>query len=369
MDDSDEDTPETAAQMCEEPVKQTKASCLDLGLTVNLITNRKHNGAVVEETIRGVVAAAAHSSSAVSVVVGLTLFVKVGSRGLREDREGTILEKWDTPERRQTVVDMGSSTPTTPSPPPPGQHSPFPQRQIPSSRVSVWRCPQQVTRTANYSSSPGHLLHSTASTVFHSSRAASTNQLLSIKPLSWHASCLCHGNSRGTTERENTKEGFSLRALTQAPKPALYLGFSGLIPFLSAPLLMAATQSFYPEVAYAQVVYGASIVSFLGGARWGFAIPAGSPAQPDWMNLGNSVVPSLVAWLALLCRDNITEGALVVIMGLGLSLHYDLTLLPGYPAWFKAMRTVLTLVATFSLVATLTIKKLCSEKKIKEIQN
>ncbi|KAM6948141.1 transmembrane protein 69 [Aplochiton taeniatus] len=157
-----------------------------------------------------------------------------------------------------------------------------------------------------------------------------------------------------------------MKALTQAPKPALYLGFSGLLPFVAAPLLMVATQSFYAEVAYAQVVYGASIVSFLGGARWGFAIPEGSPAQPDWMNLGNGVVPSLLAWLALLCRDNITEGALLVIMGLGLSLHYDLILLPGYPGWFKAMRTILTLVATFSLVATLTLQKLCPEKKIRE---
>lgn len=160
-----------------------------------------------------------------------------------------------------------------------------------------------------------------------------------------------------------------MKALAYAPKPALYLGFSGLLPFLGVPLLMAVTQSYLPEVAYAQVVYGASIVSFLGGARWGFALPEGSPAQPDWMNLGNSVVPSLLAWLALLCRDNITEGALVVIMGLGLALHYDLTLLPGYPGWFKAMRTILTLVATFSLVATLTLQKMCLEKKIKAQEN
>ncbi|XP_018532817.1 transmembrane protein 69 [Lates calcarifer] len=236
------------------------------------------------------------------------------------------------------------------------------------SGVSVWRYPQQIKRATNYSTEAQLLFHSQGSSVLKPSRVASTNRLLSIRPVSWHASRLCHGDSAGTSDRGNTKEGFSLRALSQAPKPALYLGFSGLIPFLSAPLLMAATQSFYPEVAYAQVVYGASIVSFLGGARWGFAIPPGSPAQPDWMNLGNSVVPSLLAWLALVCRDNIAEGALVVIMGLGLSLHYDLTLLPGYPAWFKAMRTVLTLVATFSLVATLTIKNFCTEKKIKDIQ-
>ncbi|XP_069020777.1 transmembrane protein 69-like isoform X2 [Embiotoca jacksoni] len=220
--------------------------------------------------------------------------------------------------------------------------------------VPAWRCLQQMTRAPNYTTKAQLLLHPQVSSVFIPPRSTSTNRLLSIRPVSSHGG--------------ESKEGFSLRALAKAPKPALYLGFSGLLPFLSAPLLMAATQSFYPEVAYAQMVYGASIVSFLGGARWGFALPAGSPAQPDWMNLGNSVVPSLLAWLALLCRDNIAEGALVVLMGLGLSLHYDLTLLPGYPAWFKAMRTVLTLVATFSLVATLALKKFCAEKKLKEIQ-
>lgn len=234
--------------------------------------------------------------------------------------------------------------------------------------VLVWRGLQQTTRAPNYTTRAQLLFDCQASSVCVPSRPTSTNKLLSIRPVSWHASRLCHRDVQGTSERGDSAEGFSLRALTKAPKPALYLGFSGLIPFVSAPLLMAATQSFYPEVAYAQLVYGASIVSFLGGARWGFAIPAGSPAQPDWMNLGNSVVPSLLAWMALLCKNNIAEGVLVVIMGLGLSLHYDLVLLPGYPAWFKAMRTVLTLVATFSLVATLGIKKFCTEKKIKEIQ-
>ncbi|XP_071773824.1 transmembrane protein 69-like isoform X1 [Centroberyx gerrardi] len=236
----------------------------------------------------------------------------------------------------------------------------------------AWRCLQQIIRAPDCSMKGQQHFNTQASSWSLLSRPASTTRLLSLRPMSWPSSRLCHGDAAGTSkggDPRHTKGGFSMGALVRAPKPALYLGFSGLVPFLSAPLLMAATQSFYPEVAYAQVVYGASIVSFLGGARWGFAIPEGSPARPDWMNLGNSVVPSLLAWLALLCRDNVAEGALVVIMGLGLSLHYDLTLLPGYPAWFKAMRTVLTLVATFSLVATLTLKKFCTEKKIKELQN
>lgn len=205
-----------------------------------------------------------------------------------------------------------------------------------------------------------------SSPVFVPHRPASSIRLLRVQTVSWVASRLCHGDPQDVSQKQGGgKDRLSMKALIEGPKPALYLGLSGLIPFLSAPLLMAATQSFYPEVAFAQMVYGASIVSFLGGARWGFAIPAGGPAEPNWMNLGNSVVPSLLAWLALLCRDNITEGVLVVIMGLGLSLHYDLILLPGYPGWFKALRTLLTLVATFSLVATLALKKVCPEKKIK----
>ncbi|XP_028986956.1 transmembrane protein 69-like [Betta splendens] len=245
----------------------------------------------------------------------------------------------------------------------------FASGRLAASGISVLRCLKQLTRTPNYTRQAQLLFNSQACSALTPSRPSYTHRLLSIRTVGWPASRLCHGDSQGSSERANTKEDFSLKAISQAPKAALYLGFGGLIPFLSAPVLMAATQSFYPEVAYAQVVYGAAIVSFLGGARWGFTIPAGSPAQPDWMNLANSVVPSLLAWFALLCRDSISEGALVVIIGLGLSLHYDLNLLPGYPAWFKSMRTVLTLVATFSLVATLVIKKFCTEKRIREIQS
>ncbi|XP_043098894.1 transmembrane protein 69-like [Puntigrus tetrazona] len=155
-----------------------------------------------------------------------------------------------------------------------------------------------------------------------------------------------------------------MRDLKKAPKPALYLGLSGLVPFVAAPLLMAATELYLPDVAFAQVAYGASIVSFLGGVRWGFALPAGSPAKPDWLNLANSVVPSLIAWMALLFYRDITQSALLVIIGLGIALHYDLSLLPTYPSWFKALRTILTFVAFLSLVGTVVIKQCYPEKKL-----
>ncbi|XP_067846258.1 transmembrane protein 69 [Heptranchias perlo] len=157
---------------------------------------------------------------------------------------------------------------------------------------------------------------------------------------------------------------YDLKELKNTPKPALYLGYGGLIPFVSAPLVMAVTETYFPELAFAQMAYGATILSFLGGTRWGFSIPESSPAKPDWLNLGNSVVPSLLAWIALLFHDNFTEAAIMIIMGLGIALHYDLALLPGYPSWFRALRTVLTVVSTFCLVATLVIKNTYPEKKL-----
>ncbi|NXC44485.1 TMM69 protein, partial [Penelope pileata] len=154
----------------------------------------------------------------------------------------------------------------------------------------------------------------------------------------------------------------SMKALKDSPKPALYLSLAGLIPFVSVPLAMAIQGTYYPELAFAQVTYGAVFVSFTGGMRWGFAVPENSPAKPDWLNLANSTVLPLLAWQALLYKD-LTSGALMLVMGFGIALHYDLSLLPAYPLWFQGLRIVVTLVAALSLLATLAVK-LVSEKEL-----
>ncbi|KAE8293892.1 Transmembrane protein 69 [Larimichthys crocea] len=157
---------------------------------------------------------------------------------------------------------------------------------------------------------------------------------------------------------------YDMKDLWKSPKPALYLGFAGLIPFVTPTLFMALTESYCPELAYAQLAYSASIVSFLGGARWGFALPESSPAKPDWLNLANSVVPSLLAWVTMLMSDSIISAGTMAIMAHGIALHYDLSLLPTYPSWLKALRAVLTIVAFFSLLGTLAIHGIYPEKKI-----
>ncbi|NXG75015.1 TMM69 protein, partial [Baryphthengus martii] len=153
----------------------------------------------------------------------------------------------------------------------------------------------------------------------------------------------------------------SMKSLQDSPKPALYLSLAGLIPFVSVPLSMAIQGTYYPELAFAQVMYGAVTVSFLGGMRWGFALPENSPAKPDWMNLANSTIPPLLAWQALLFRD-MTEGAVMLVMALGVALHYDVSLLPTYPRWFKVLRVVGTVVMVLSLLTTLVLKIILEEQ-------
>ncbi|XP_066482111.1 transmembrane protein 69 isoform X2 [Tiliqua scincoides] len=186
------------------------------------------------------------------------------------------------------------------------------------------------------------------------------------KAKGFHSSC-CSWKKKKPPEpapRELDLLRYDMKFLKDSPKPALYLSFAALIPFVSVPLLMAIQEVFYPELVFAQIAYGASVVSFLGGIRWGFALPEGSPAKPDWINLANSVVPSLIAWIALLFHDDLTQAGIMVVMGLGIALHYDLALLPTYPSWFKALRAILTIVAASSLVASLLIINTFPERRL-----
>ncbi|XP_077190040.1 transmembrane protein 69 [Paroedura picta] len=187
----------------------------------------------------------------------------------------------------------------------------------------------------------------------------------------FHSSC-CNWKKKKPPEpalRELGLLRYDMGSLKDSPKPALYLSVAGLIPFVSVPLVMAIQETSYPELAFAQIAYGASVVSFFGGIRWGFALPEGSPAKPDWLNLSNSIVPPILAWLALLLKDGLMEAGTTVIIGLGIALHYDLSLLPTYPSWFKALRAIVTIVAVGSLVATLYIVSIYPEKHLAPASN
>jgi hypothetical protein len=95
-------------------------------------------------------------------------------------------------------------------------------------------------------------------------------------------------------------------------KDALRLGYAGLLPFLAgAVLVWLVRPDVHPYVALALSGYAAVILSFLGGIHWGLAMREPAPPLP-WLVWG--VVPSLVAWLAML----MPASAGLVVFGLAL---------------------------------------------------
>jgi hypothetical protein len=90
-------------------------------------------------------------------------------------------------------------------------------------------------------------------------------------------------------------------APTAAPGPtpaAQRLGHAGLLPFAAGALLVwLVHDDAQPYVTLALSAYAALIVSFLGGIHWGLAM---RQPVPPLLLLIWGVVPSLVAWLAVM---------------------------------------------------------------------
>ena len=94
------------------------------------------------------------------------------------------------------------------------------------------------------------------------------------------------------------------------PPPARLLGPAGLIPFAALAIGIWAGM---PGAGTALAAYGATILAFLGAVHWGLALAAPATERgADWGRLGLGVVPSLIAWVALLLPLPIGLGLLAL---------------------------------------------------------
>ena len=137
------------------------------------------------------------------------------------------------------------------------------------------------------------------------------------------------------------------------PRGAAVLGWCGVIPF--AALTAAALGSTPLDPAHAErllVLYGAVILSFMGGVHWGLAISGRGPnANPDTAHLTASVLPALVGWVAALLSTK--PGIIVLVCGFLVLLAYDIRTVRANiaPRWYARLRIQLTLVVV-CLLAT-----------------
>ena len=131
---------------------------------------------------------------------------------------------------------------------------------------------------------------------------------------------------------------------------AKLLGFGGLVPFAGCAVLMYSGSPSASIIAlFANAVYGAVILSFVGAVHWGLTMRGDrSPYWYVW-----SIMPAILGWLSIVLLDiNISLLALAIAFTLAWSVDRQASLQGLIPTWYMQMRHILTAGATISLLAT-----------------
>lgn len=190
----------------------------------------------------------------------------------------------------------------------------------------------------------------------------------------------------GQHQKSEAKVAVFLRSMQEKmkseelPTAALGLGLAGAIPFI---LLTPPFSSLLPEVLStrsleAQAAYGAVILSFLGGPHWGLAmVRTHAPPYDKVFNINIStvryiwsIVPSLLAWPALLLSDIPKMSVLIISFSLVLGVDAWCSMQGLLPPWYLPLRVLLSLVVILCLISSTLHSyfshKLTSCREIKE---
>ena len=141
-----------------------------------------------------------------------------------------------------------------------------------------------------------------------------------------------------------------------APRAAVILGYAGLAPFVTFAAAMAVAPEGYREDARAGLlIYGAVILSFLGGCRWGFAA-AGLGQGPAFGPLALSTAPALLGWAVLWMEPAFAQPTPAWVLAAGFAAHYAWDAFGATrgdtPVWWGGLRLPLTLGAAGCLIVS-----------------
>jgi hypothetical protein len=132
------------------------------------------------------------------------------------------------------------------------------------------------------------------------------------------------------------------------PRAVLTYGLLGLIPFLAPPVAGMLWPELKPLATTLLTFYGALILSFLGGARWGLAVSGNAPSAID---VTLAMIPTLAGLGLLLFPDPTRQTQLFGLAG-ALALHWLWDIRgTGLPVWYGRLRTTLTAGAVLGLVS------------------
>ena len=127
------------------------------------------------------------------------------------------------------------------------------------------------------------------------------------------------------------------------------LGYAGLIPFvvLSAALwLVPATNQVL--INQALLLYASLILAFMGAVHWGLAM---LQADIDYQRqMVFSVIPALVAWVALFLPEILNYSVLIIAFALLCLFDTRMSKTGRAPSWYPRLRSPLTTVVVASLL-------------------
>lgn len=137
------------------------------------------------------------------------------------------------------------------------------------------------------------------------------------------------------------------------PQLALLLGYAGLLPFIFGALgIWLVPLGWRAFMLEALLDYAAVILAFMGAIHWGLAMRAEASDSQAQLQLGLSVIPPLLGWVAIasgLAISLVLPIFLLAFSGLYLAdLHAVRVGLA--PKWYPALRTPLTLVVCLCLL-------------------
>lgn len=137
------------------------------------------------------------------------------------------------------------------------------------------------------------------------------------------------------------------------PSAARWLGGAGGLPFVFfAGAALLAPAGLNAGALHALTVYGAIILSFLGGIQWGLAISDADCVAASarlFRRLTLSVIPALLGWSALLLPRDV--GIVILATAFAFVLTVDLLAARSgdAPSWYPRLRWPLTLTAISAL--------------------
>jgi len=146
--------------------------------------------------------------------------------------------------------------------------------------------------------------------------------------------------------------GVQLTEAAKSRRLAWVLSIAGAVPFVVFALLllvMGAKNPLQSLVIDTLTTYGAVILSFLGGIRWGLAMKAAEP-ETERTALAASTVPAIVGWFSLLMPVPYVFAVQVLafaFMGAWDSFSGQRGV---FGLWFVKLRTVLTFIVVATLI-------------------